>query len=308
MDATKYLLADYQHWLAARMAPGTTKKYMADALSFVKQCGHPLYVDKRRAALWYTKECTDTKPNTSNRKLAAIRALYRYLQEYELREDDPTAALPERRKDRALPNPIEHATMIELLETLWKTRDKSKQQQQDLAILEVLYGSGLRRDECARLRLSNIVNENVLRVMGKGRKERLTVITGPELKAVMEWMAMQTGNIPGGKLLAEWFWKLKAATPEMPLFYSEQGKPFLDYADPGHQVWLRVRQYAEDLRLPLRPHRFRHSFGTELVENEVPLQDVADVMGHESINTTRGYVARGERGLRLIKQRHAREV
>lgn len=308
MDNTKYLLTDYQRWLSGRMAKTTVRKYVADALAFSRTCGHPLYATKPQLAKWFEAVSATTKPSTSNRKLAAIRSLYKYLQEHDLRADDPTALLADRKRDRRLPNPVEHDNIVKLLTLARSKEQESKWRMQDVAILETLYGSGLRRDECARLRLENFINREVLRVIGKGQKERLTIITEPQLQAIMKWLAAWKGESITDVKLEPWFWALKAAEPTMPVFYSQYGPPFLEYGDPGHQVWLRVREYAKEMNLPLRPHRFRHSFGTELVDKDVPLADVADAMGHESIETTRGYVARGEKGLRLIRQKHSQEA
>jgi site-specific recombinase XerD len=156
------------------------------------------------------------------------------------------------------------------------------------------------------------VSPEVLRVIGKGNKERLTILTDAAYWAVLDWWYYRCFNTRAvyrdGKLNKEeverWFTPTVRADA-IPLFKTSQ-KPFVEYKDPGHQIWLRVRELAKEIHIDARPHRFRHSFGTELVDKDVPLQDVADVMGHESIQTTRGYVDRGERGLKAIRQKHSR--
>jgi site-specific recombinase XerD len=183
---------------------------------------------------------------------------------------------------------------------------------QDRAIFETLYGSGLRRTEAATLRLGNILDRSRLRVIGKRDKERVTMITESQYRAIRDWVLATLADAHSRELehtvsMDAAFDDLKRRLPGAALFYTTHGKPLESLADPGRFIWERCRAHFNRLKATGgRPHRFRHSFFTDLLDGGCDLDTAAELGGHASVNTTRGYRALTERGIALARRAHPR--
>jgi integrase/recombinase XerD len=143
------------------------------------------------------------------------------------------------------------------------------------AILEVLYGCGLRVSELTELKLSNIHPEiEFIKVTGKGSKERLVPIGGEALKALKIWIEQVRVHID-----------IKKGEEDM-VFLNRRGSRLSRV-----YIFMLVKQLAEltGLRKSISPHTFRHSFATHLVEGGADLRAVQEMLGHESITTTEIY-------------------
>ncbi len=143
----------------------------------------------------------------------------------------------------------------------------------DLAIIELLYGSGLRVSELCTLKLNNL-GDDALRVMGKGEKERIVPVGRKAIEAVDHYLLHfhQEGEV---------------------LFVSKSGKP-IDRV----LIWRMIKQYGKKVGIEKRisPHTLRHSFATHLLENGAELRVIQEMLGHASIATTDRYTQ--------ISQRH----
>ena len=144
----------------------------------------------------------------------------------------------------------------------------------DRAILEILYGSGLRVSELCSLPVSGVYDDDgFIRVTGKGNKERLVPMSGPAVEWYRRWMAER------GPLLD------KGASDEF-VFLNRFGKPLSRVA-----VFKMIKTQAmlSGIRKDISPHTLRHSFATHLIENGADLRVVQEMLGHESILTTELY-------------------
>lgn len=223
------------------------------------------------------------KITSIQRKLSALHGFYKYQIRHRRREDDPMARIQRPSKGQILPKTLSEADVNELIhtpdtDTLIGLRDR--------AMLEVLYASGLRVSELCGLERSNIsLEQGVVRVLGKGSKERL---------------------VPLGDEARQWLQRyFQEARPELPdprgksVFPGRSGAPMTRQA-----FWHRLKQIAQiaGIHSDLSPHTLRHAFATHLVNHGADLRVVQLLLGHEDLSTTQIYthVAR-ER----LKQLHA---
>ncbi len=206
--------------------------------------------------------------SSAARKLSAVRGFIRWLSSREILECGVAAGL----KGPKLPSSLPRALSFEETEKLLvEGPEKGKHYHRDRLILELLYGSGLRVSELIDLNWENIeTDQRMIRVLGKGSKERL-VPFGPSVK----------------KLLEDWSLLSKEGTVG-PLFVSEKGAERLTVRTVHRLVQraaLRVGIYG------VSPHTLRHCFATHLLERGAPLRVVQELLGHESIAATQRYLS-----------------
>ncbi len=182
-------------------------------------------------------------------------------------------------------------TQVEAMLNLPLSRPKEKQApawgpERDAAILEVFYSTGLRLSELAGLRVEDVdVYTETLRVLGKGRKERVCPIGGPAVRALQRYQS-------------------KAGVYDGALFRNKAGKMMTTQA-----VTDVVQKYWEMSGLPVKvtPHKFRHSFATHLLNNGADLRSVQTLLGHASLSTTQIYThVSTERMKRVYDEAHPR--
>jgi integrase/recombinase XerC len=206
--------------------------------------------------------------SSAARKLSAVRGFIRWLSSREVLDYGVAAGL----KGPKLPSSLPRALSFEETEKLLtEGPENGKHYQRDRLILELLYGSGLRVSELIDLNWENIeTDQRMIRVFGKGSKERL-VPFGPGVK----------------KLLEDWKLLSKEGT-KGPLFLSEKGAERLTVRTVHRLVQraaLRVGIYG------VSPHTLRHCFATHLLERGAPLRVVQELLGHESIAATQRYLS-----------------
>lgn len=203
------------------------------------------------------------------RALMAIKIFFRFLRKEELLNSDATAHLEAPKLWQLIPEILSQ----EEVELLIKTPDpKTTIGSRDKAILEVLYASGLRVSELCRLNLYDI-QEETLRVFGKGNKERIVPIAKISLQAVNEYLLSYRKN------------KIKDELGE-PLFTTLKGKRI-----DRITVWTRIKYYVKKAGIdrPISPHSLRHSFATHLLDQGADLRVIQEMLGHADISTTDRY-------------------
>jgi integrase/recombinase XerD len=205
------------------------------------------------------------------RALAALRTFYRFLVGEGLAPADPTAGVDSPRLWSRLPAVLGREDVEALLA---KPDPRTRLGRRDRAILEVLYGCGLRASEVAGLRRDRVSFDlGVLRVLGKGSKERLVPFGGRARAALEAWLAHGRPGLARG--------------PEVPhLFLSRAGRPLL-----REDVWRIVRRHlrAAGIVAEASTHTLRHSFATHLLEGGADLRSVQEMLGHASVQTTQIY-------------------
>ena len=230
-------------------------------------------------------------PASIARALAVLRGFFRYLHAMEYIPKDPARKLGGPRLDETLPPILGKKTLALLINM---DRKGARFPLRDRALLHLLYACGLRITEALSATTDSLrADLSLIRVRGKGGKERLVPVAPPCLEAIETYLE---GERPG---LAK---KQNSKCPQ--LFLSKTGRP-LD----RHRAWriLRERALALGFRGALSPHALRHSFATHLVEGGADLRSVQELLGHASLATTQRYThVDGERLARLHAQFHPR--
>lgn len=210
--------------------------------------------------------------SSQGRMVSGIRTFYRYLLLEDLIADDPASLLETPRLRRKLPdtlNPDEVAAMIDGIDL------SSAEGERNRAMLETMYGSGLRVSELTGLLISNIFfNDGFMRILGKGDKERLVPLGSMASKRIGAYLK----DVRALRPIKKGF--------EDHVFLNNRGA-----ALSRVMVFNIVRKAAADagIRKTISPHTLRHSFATHLIDGGADLRAVQEMLGHESITTTEIY-------------------
>jgi len=213
-------------------------------------------------------------PSTQSRIISGIKSFYKYLLMEDLIAADPSELLETPKIQRKLPDTLS----IHEIDKMIAAIDLSKPEgPRNKAILETLYGCGLRVSELTELRLSNLFLDSdveFIKVTGKGSKERLVPIGGEAIKALKIWIEQVRVHLDIQK------------GEEDLVFLNRRGKRLSRV-----YIFMLIKQLAEltGLKKTISPHTFRHSFATHLVEGGADLRAVQEMLGHESITTTEIY-------------------
>ncbi|MCB1864658.1 MAG: site-specific tyrosine recombinase XerD [Chromatiales bacterium] len=226
---------------------------------------------------------------TLARRASSLRAFYQQAYRDGRIGADPTLALPSPRLPRALPKSLGESAVEALLGAPDITDPLG---QRDRAMLEVLYATGVRVSELVSLRVDQLnVRGGLLRVTGKGSKERIVPVGEVALDVLTEYLRDARGPILAGRSSSV-------------LFPSRRGQAMTRQA-----FWLRLSGYvrAAGIDQPVSPHTLRHAFATHLVNHGADLRVVQMLLGHSDLSTTQIYthVAR-ERLKRLHSEHHPR--
>ncbi len=210
-------------------------------------------------------------PRTQSRIISGIRSFYHFLLYRNLREDDPTALLESPKTGLQLPEVLS----VDEIDRIIAAVDMSKQEgHRNRAMLEVLYGSGVRVSELTGLQLSRInADDGFMMVEGKGSKQRLVPISPAAIKQIELWLIDRSQ------------WPIQRGQEDY-LFLNRRGSKLT-----RAMIFTLVRSLTEaaGIRKKVSPHTFRHSFATHLLENGANLRAIQQLLGHESITTTEIY-------------------
>jgi site-specific recombinase XerD len=257
----------------------TPKHYCNDLELFIKVIGQkaPQAVTKQDIEHFITSQRErGLKAATINRRLASLHGFFEYLA-----GEEPEAAWPNPvqwrhqrvRKGDRLPRDGSESEIQRLFAAIDDERD--------YAMFGLMVGAGLRVGEVTDLQCSNVETPPVagqasrLRVVGKGRKERIVWLTPQWYRVVKAWMAIRPA----------------LTTPE--LFLNQHGRP-LSVAG----VQYRLKEYCKRARVNLSCHRLRHTFARRLAEQRMPIESIARLMGHSQVTTTQAYTAGADLALR----------
>jgi integrase/recombinase XerD len=211
-------------------------------------------------------------PSSQARILSGIKAFYKYLLMEDIIKSDPSELLESPKIQRKLPDTLGYEDINKMIDAI----DLSKPEgPRNKAILEVLYGCGLRVSELTELKISNLyLDIEFIKVLGKGSKERLVPIGGSAVKALKIWIEqVRVHTAP------------KKGEEDM-VFLNRNGSRLSRV-----YIFMMVKSLAAvtGLKKTISPHTFRHSFATHLVEGGADLRAVQEMLGHESITTTEIY-------------------
>jgi integrase/recombinase XerC len=229
------------------------------------------------------------------RKLSALKTFVRYLRREEILDHDPTAMAVAPRRDQTIPTHLSEPEVTRLIETPSTTDPLGRR---DRAILELFYASGLRLSELVAIDLEDLnLNGRMVRVMGKGGKQRLVPFNQSAATAIRTWMgdraAILTRGIrhlaPGTKHPARGTKHPARGTRHEalnPLFINYRGTRLT-----GRSVDRLLRRYVAlcSTRLGISPHALRHSFATHLLQRGADLRAIQELLGHARLSTTQRY-------------------
>jgi integrase/recombinase XerC len=281
MTFTEELRGFELHLRAERnLSEHTRRAYASDVRQFadsLEGCPGPLDVSSDQVRGFLAALHGRRHPSTLARKLASLRAFYRWLVREGRCPLDPTAGMPLPRTPKRLPKPLPVDDCALLLDA----QDPESSEPVDLrdrALLELLYGAGLRVAEAVALDVRDVdLHRAEVRVLGKGGKERVVPVPSQALQALERWIGAR--RRPG--LLAE------------PLFVSLRAGQG-DVRRLGARDVRRVlagRARGAGLVDRVHPHRLRHSYATHLLDMGADLREIQELLGHASLATTEKYTA-----------------
>ncbi len=237
------------------------------------------------------KAWTDLAPSSLARRCSALRQFYGFLIDEGVRQDDPSPALPRPATRRPLPRLLSHAEVEALFRRAEEEAmgDKAEAVRM-LALLELLYGSGLRASELVALPLAAVPRDApFLTVTGKGGQQRMVPVSTRARSALSRWLALRGAG----------------ATPaSRHLFPSRAGQ--------GYLTRIRLFQLLRELAMragidpeKVSPHVLRHAFATHLLEGGADLRVLQTLLGHADISTTQIYThVDSARLVKLVNARH----
>lgn len=226
----------------------------------------------------YLKHLSDAglAPRTAARRLSALRQFYRFLLAEGDRPDDPTLHLDGPRLGRPLPKYLTEEEVERLL--LAARHGDGPEAARRVALLEILYATGLRVSELVSLPLSAVARgQSVLVVMGKGRKERIVPLTAAARQAVTAYLPHRPRFLPKNKPHSKWLFPSPTAAEG---HLTRDGFARM-LADIGVRAGIAPSR--------LSPHVLRHSFATHLLAHDADLRSVQQMLGHADIATTEIY-------------------
>ena len=264
------ILSGYNYYLKVErgLSPNTVKAYTADIegfYEFLRHRGETLRDASSSDISDYIISVSDYLSKRSQaRLLSSLNSFFDYLVSEGERKDNPSSAVDSPKLGKYLPVVLSVEEVRAILKAAPNERDR--------AILEVLYGCGLRVSEVCSLKISEVyLKDMFVKVMGKGSKERLVPMAPSTASAIMDYLSVRPESDAGC---------------EDVLFLNRFGRALSRVA-----VFKMVKSVAlvAGVDKNLSPHTFRHSFATHLIENGADLRVVQEMLGHESILTTEIY-------------------
>ena len=290
----KQALADYRMYLKIErgLSENSIQNYTLDVLALqhflknekIKESPENCSLDTVQKFIYETAKILS--PHTQARRLSGLRSFFDYLIFESYRTNNPTDLIEAPKLGRKLPDVLS----LDEIELMLNQIDLGHPQgQRNRAIVETLYGSGIRVSELTNLSLSNLFfEEDMIRVSGKGNKQRL-VPMGSITKKYLE-IYIKTSRI---------HLKINPKDQDV-VFLNRRGNRLT-----RQMIFNLIKQLAvkANIQKKVGPHTFRHSFATHLLENGADLRTIQILMGHESITTTEVYTHLDTQHLRSVVER-----
>ena len=227
------------------------------------------------------------RPTSNARTLASLRGWFGWLKDSGFATNDPSDAVHNPQKGKQLPTVLTNGEILRILNAAKTTKE--------IAVIELLYGGGLRVSELVGLNTADInLEQGYLKCLGKGNKERIVPIGRAAVKAIKDYLAEERA---AAAALAARPTKPKRGRKRLVTAVSEEEKGDPVFRDKNGSrlsrlvVWQMVKRIAEaaGVTKSLSPHTLRHSFATHLLENGADLRSVQELLGHSSVVTTQLY-------------------
>lgn len=261
-------------------SPNTLAAYRVDLqryLTFLD--GRAVTVVEPAQALEFQRslEASGLARSSARRTMAAVRGLHRFLFAEGIAAHDPTTDVEAAKLPRGLPKALSETDIIALIDAVTGDEPLAKR---DRAILELLYGTGMRISECVGLSLEDVdLDAALVRVTGKGNKQRMVPLGRLASEALVAWLE------PGGRgelIPKQW----KSRHDESAVFLNHRGGRL-----SRQGIWGAVRKHGLSAGVAdrLTPHVLRHSCATHMLDHGADIRTVQELLGHASISTTQLY-------------------
>ena len=269
------------------LSKNTVKAYETDIKGFIK------WINKNnKQSLLNIKETSvnqyisylfslKLKSSSVNRKISSLKSFYLFLQKKKLIRYSPFSEVISPKQEKYLPASMSESEVEKLL----NSPDASKDiEQRDKAMIEMLYATGMRISELVNLKITDIdMNRSVIKVMGKGSKERLIPFGESASEALFNYL------------------KTRKDSSSKEVFISNRGKKITRVA-----FWQRIKVYLlrENLKISISPHTLRHAFATHLLNRGADLRSVQLLLGHSDLSTTQIYTHIAKQRLGDVLKKH----
>ncbi len=278
----------------------TKVNYQSDLLGFLHYLAdqgldlgpEDLNRERVRAYLAWAKEKKGLAAASRARHVSALRSFYKYLMENGHLKANPISDLGRPKVPRSIPRPLAEDQMARLLEAPDAATPRGLR---DRAVLEFLYGSGLRVSEVCGLTQGSLdltnANGPMARVFGKGKKTRVVPLSQASLRALAEYLRETRDK--------------RSKEPSQPLFLAERGGPLLPRI-----IQRNLKAYLAKAGLDsgFTPHKLRHSFATHLLDHGADIRVIQELLGHSSLATTEIYTkVSASRAAEAYRKAHPRD-
>ena len=283
-----------------RLDPKTLKAYQIDLKQYHRFCSKlPDCLSKELIDNYITHLHKHYKSKTVKRKIASLKAFFRHMEYKEIIQENPFAKLEIRfREAKLLPKTIPLHSIQSFLTTLYKQREIAVSEYQkrccirDIAVIELLFATGMRISELCSLKPSDIdLKNNTILIYGKGAKERIIHIGNPEVISALE---CYQNSFHTDINACRYF------------FVNRLQQKLSDQS-----VRYMINHYATlaGISQHITPHMFRHSFATLLLEQDVDIRYIQQILGHSSISTTEIYTHVSKlKQKEILEQKHPRNL
>lgn len=272
---------EYQHYLKIErgLAQNSIDNYIRDVEKLVLFIETntlqetPIKIQKETVQRFIYEVAKKVNPRSQARIISGLKSFFNYLIFEEYRQDNPMDLIESPKIGRKLPDTLSEDEINNLIAAIDLSKDEGERNR---AMLETLYGCGLRVSELISLRISDLYfNEDFIKVTGKGDKQRFVPISEINKK----YIQIYRQEIRVHQTIQKGYDDI--------LFLNRRGKQLT-----RAMIFTIIRQLAEkiELKKKISPHTFRHSFATHLLENGADLRAIQQMLGHESITTTEVYV------------------
>ena len=277
----KDALQDYQHYLGIErgLSENSIKSYRRDVQKLITFLDahqlneNPVNITPDVVQRFLYETAKDQNPRSQARLISGLKSFFGYLIFENLRDTDPLELVESPKIGRKLPDTLS----LEEIDLLIAAIDLSKPEgERNRAILETLYGCGLRVSELIHLKLSDLFfEEGFIRVIGKGQKQRFVPISDTNQKYITIYVDLVRSHLT-----------IEKESSDI-VFLNRRGKQLT-----RAMIFTIIKNLAEKIGLKKKvsPHTFRHSFATHLLMNGADLRAIQQMLGHESITTTEVYV------------------
>lgn len=294
-------MEEYLHFCSTqrRLDEKTIAAYHNDLRQFIMFCDcETLLIPKEQIKNYITRMHEQYKQKTVKRKIASIKAFYNYLENEEKIEVSPMRKIrTEFREEFVLPKTIPYQVIEELLKYMYalkackglKTWER-KFLVRDIAVIEMLFATGLRISELCNLKTERIdFLQGILCIKGKGAKERYLQIGNPEVLSLLEEYRS--------------LWEI-SEDDDGYFFSNRYGERFSEQS-ARKMIHKYVKQAS--INMHITPHMFRHAFATLLLEEEVDIRYIQKMLGHSSIVTTQIYTEVAcKKQMEILRAKHPR--